>query len=147
MSFGQHEGMAKRFSDDFARQVGRRFLAARRALNLEQKDVAAVAGCVPGAVSNYEHGERMLPPEVAARFAAKYRLSTDWFYLGSVASVSFDVAPKLLEEHRLIEMEAFAPEPANDMRPALATDATALTAKRKSGPRKSKVAKDRQQRG
>jgi transcriptional regulator with XRE-family HTH domain len=83
--FGVLEGMAENGKTDLSVEVGRRLRAARRALGVSQNSLAKAigAGDPPQGgkrLSNWEKGEKMLPPEFATAIAQRHGLTTDFFY-------------------------------------------------------------------
>jgi transcriptional regulator with XRE-family HTH domain len=63
------------------------------AIGLTQDALAREIGCERTALANYETGSRPAPPGAVARFANKYGLSMDWFYLGRTSGLSKGIAP------------------------------------------------------
>lgn len=90
-------GMAQQQKTDWSIEVGRRVRAAREAVGATQDELAEAigAGKPPQGgkrLSNWESGDRMLPPAFAAAIAERHGLTTDFFYRGNTGGI----------EHRLI---------------------------------------------
>lgn len=66
--------------------VGKRLLQIREAEGYgghgKKQEFAKMLGIGSTALSNYESGERGLPPEVAAVFKEELSIPLDWIYLG-----------------------------------------------------------------
>lgn len=75
--------------------VGRRLALARDIAEADQSAVASVMGITQSAVSNYEIGDRMLPPEMAIRFCNRYGFTLEWLYRDDVSSLPTKLAEKV----------------------------------------------------
>lgn len=61
------------------RTPGERLREHRLRRNLKQSDVARAVGCVQARISNYEHGTRPIPHELAGEFARFFDCDEDEF--------------------------------------------------------------------
>jgi transcriptional regulator with XRE-family HTH domain len=75
--------------------VGARFRALRAALGLQQQAVARLLNVSPQAVSGWERGTDLADPLAVARLALRFRFSTDWVWLGSLAGIPRELAEEL----------------------------------------------------
>jgi transcriptional regulator with XRE-family HTH domain len=62
--------------------IGGRILEIRKALGLNQADVASELGISHGALVNYEKGLREPPASVILGFAERYKVSAAWVLTG-----------------------------------------------------------------
>ena len=62
--------------------IGGRIFEIRKALGLNQVDVATELGISHGALVNYEKGLREPPASVILRFADRYKVSAAWVLTG-----------------------------------------------------------------
>lgn len=80
--------------------VGARLKAAREVMDLTQTDVGAKIGATPSQLSRFEHGERLIPADLAAAFAAAYGFDLNFLYTGSEAGLSRETRAALSELRR-----------------------------------------------
>jgi len=71
--------------------VGKRFLYARLALGLKQKEVAEFLGFTTQTVSGWESGRRQADPIALVRFANRWGVSLDYLYRGEKATLRHDL--------------------------------------------------------
>lgn len=74
------EGLGLLMSKDLAVAVGKRLVAIRRALGLNQIEFAAPANLSQPQYNQFEKGKRLLTVEAALRLCAVYSLSMDYHY-------------------------------------------------------------------
>lgn len=67
---------------ELSKDVGRRLALARKALKLQQDEIATALGASQPQYSQYETGRRLLTLPPALRLCERYNLTLDWLYRG-----------------------------------------------------------------
>jgi len=82
--------------DDLAASAGRRLADVRKALGLSQRELAKAITVSSGSIGNWEAGERT--PDITAmlRLRAKFGVTTDYIYAGSMIGLPGDIQAKIL---------------------------------------------------
>lgn len=94
------EGMAQQQKTDWSIEVGRRLRAAREAVGVTQNELAEAIGAGKPPLggkrlSNWEAGDKMLPPSFAAAIAERHGLTTDFFYRGNTGGIEARLITKI----------------------------------------------------
>jgi len=77
-------------------EIGKRLYATRTALEMTQAAFADRLGMSQSTYALYETGKRMLPPRWAVAIALKFRVSTDWLYLGDASGIAYTLHEKIM---------------------------------------------------
>lgn len=89
----------------FLKDVGRRLVLTREALDQGQAEIARVLEIAPQRLNNYEAGLRPLDIDVAKRMVERWRLTLDWLYLGDDSSLPHKLRQAIIERQKSMAAE------------------------------------------
>jgi transcriptional regulator with XRE-family HTH domain len=116
--------------DDLMTHVGRRLVAIRRLLDVQQLAFANAIGVEPTALSNWENGIRLADPVAMIRLSQRFQIPLDFIYAGQLRGFDFEDGERLRE--LCAELGAAIGAPAPEF-PMQAEAAEGIRAHRKPG--------------
>lgn len=79
------------------KEIGDRLRAFRGTLGINQKDFAKKHNFSPTQYTNWETGERRIPPEKAMVLEERYGLTLDFIYIGRLRTLPHNLAEALYD--------------------------------------------------
>src|SRR5260370_41811743 len=78
--------MAKEHGVQKRREIGKRLVLTRKALDLKQAQLARYMGVSPQSLNNYERGYRLFDLDLAEAMCERSQLTLDWLYRGEIGT-------------------------------------------------------------
>jgi transcriptional regulator with XRE-family HTH domain len=83
--------------EDLMTHVGRRLVAVRRLLGVQQLPFANAIGVEPTALSNWENGKRLADTVAMIRLSQRFQIPLDFIYAGQLRGFDFEDGERLRE--------------------------------------------------